>query len=319
MDNLQEKIYSKMPFEARVLYNILNNKGFKTFVVGGALRDLFIGDIHSESVKISDWDFATFATAEEIKDLFNKPLKVKNDMGRIVNLSGSTDLLIPSLGTTSVKIGRRRFEVTPIKDNDIIQDLMRRDFTINSLAFSGDGLISSYELCGRNVDIIEDLSDRKLCFNINPFTYTEDNPISIVRALRFANKYNLSIDEDTLDVFRYNGKLIRNINKGKLYMNFEKLMMLNNFYKPEYIVDSNLFSSVCPSWNEEYSKNLLVLMEESISRSSDIKGRLKFIYNEILNKDELIELYKSFGVKKEFIESLILRTSFESIECEDDR
>lgn len=313
MNDLQEKIYSKMPFEARVLYNILNNKGFKTYVVGGALRDLFIGDIHKEDVRISDWDFATFATAEEIKKLFNKSLRVKNDMGRIVNLIGSTELLIPSLGTTSVKIGRKRFEVTPIKDDSIIQDLMKRDFTINSLAFSEDEFICSYQLCGRNVDIIEDLTDRKLCFNINPFTYTEENPVAILRALRFANKYNLFIDEDTMGVLKYNAKLLRNINKGKLYMNFEKLIMLKNFYKAEYIIESNLFSSVYPFWNEEYTKELLELMKKSVD-SNDVKDRLKFVYSEFSNKDELVELYKSFGVKKDFIESLIIRESFELID-----
>lgn len=301
MDNIKEIIDDAMPFEAKVVMNILKNKGHLTYIVGGSLRDCILSKIYNCKLEVSDWDYASCVKPEELKLYFDKLLRVKKGCST-VSLKGRTELLIPSLGTTSVKIGKGKFEITPVKDIDIYEDLAKRDFTINSMAYNEDiGLIYEYEVNGQSINVLSDIERKIIRCNINPYEYVESNPVAVIRGLRFANKFGFDIEEETLNAFKNKAILLRDINKGKLYVNFEKIVMLNELKKNYYIKELNLLESICDVWNKELDDEFIKLLLESISFGGTIKDRLRYIAKRFSNKDMIIELYKSFGVKKDFL------------------
>lgn len=301
MNNIKEMIDDVMPFEAKVIMNILNNKGHLTYVVGGSLRDCVLSKIYNYELEISDWDYASYVEPEELKLYFDKLLRVKKGYST-VSLKGRTELLIPSLGTTSVKIGKGRFEISPVKDIDIYEDLAKRDFTINSMAYNDKmGLIYEYEVNGQSINVLSDIERKIIRCNINPYEYVESNPVAVIRGLRFANKFGFDIESETLNAFRDKAILLRDINKGKLYVNFEKIVMLDELKKSYYIKELNLLESVCEIWDKEFDDEFIDLLLESIKLGGTIKDRLRYISRRFSNKDMLIELYKAFGVKKDFL------------------
>lgn len=292
-----KNIKDDMPFEARTLMNILNVNKHSVFIVGGAVRDNILNRYYDKKIEINDWDFITTATPEEMSKYFNKTLKIRNEMGRVINVKGSTELLIPTLGTTLVKIGRKSFEVTPIKD-DIIADLKSRDFSINSIAvdYNGDMFFSD------KWEIIRDFESRIIRCNNND--YVSENPISIIRALHFSNKLEFDIDETLLNIFKEECVRLNEINKGKLYMNFEKMILSKNELLVGHLVHIGLFSSICKEWNENFTSDFVLLHWKARDKYDSVKEIVKYIYVNFDEKEILVKLLLSFGMNNEFLELL---------------
>jgi len=125
---------------ARVALGMLKNAGYKAYIVGGCVRDMLLGDVPS------DWDITTDATPEEISCVFEGYRQI--EIGR-------------QHGTISVFIGDEQYEITTFRaDGDysdgrrpdevfytksLEEDLKRRDFTINALAFNfEEGLVDHF-------------------------------------------------------------------------------------------------------------------------------------------------------------------------------
>lgn len=312
MDNVKGICNDIIPKNAMAIHNVLNNKGYDTYFVGGALRDYYINELLDGNFKIKDWDIVTTARYDVMQSLFNKILRL-NENGRIVSKIGKTDLLIPKLETTGISINKQLFEVTPMNSfdgdeicftNNIIEDLSKRDFTINTIAYSPKlGLISSFKTSeGVQVSAIEDIKNKVIKSTYNADLAFKRNRFNMIRAIIFANKYGFTIEEYTLKALKDNIASVNEINKGKLAVGFEKLMMCNFTNSVIYLKDTGILNALCEEWDDTYSDeiiNLLVQLNE-LDKSTYI-DRLKFIYNNFSNKELIIKLYKSFGVNKDVI------------------
>ncbi len=154
----------------------LTRDGYQAFLVGGAIRDSLLG------FQVKDWDVATSATPEIIRDLF--PTITSFHLKH---------------GTITLVIEGRHFEVTTFRGPEggigsgIEEDLAHRDFTINAMA---------YDLIGGTIidpfGGAEDIRRKVVRAVLNPIERFQEDPLRMMRAIRFSQELRYSIDPETL-------------------------------------------------------------------------------------------------------------------------
>jgi tRNA nucleotidyltransferase (CCA-adding enzyme) len=167
---------NRIPTAALDIARRLRRDGFQAFLVGGAIRDFLLG------FQAKDWDVATNATPEIIRDLFP-----------------TTTSFHLKHGTITLVIEGRHYEVTNFHGpgggigSSIEQDLAHRDFTINAMA---------YDLTdGRIIDPFggaEDIRRKVVRAVLDPAERFQEDPLRMMRAIRFSQELRYSIDPETL-------------------------------------------------------------------------------------------------------------------------
>lgn len=179
---------------AKEILQELQSHGFDAYVVGGCVRDSLLGKTPS------DWDITTSATPEEVMQIF----KDANPTG----LKHGTVTVNHDYEVTTFRIdgnysdGRHPDQV--VFSQDIGQDLARRDFTINAMAYDGTTLLDPF---GGEIDLQEGILQ---CVGRSRERFREDG-LRIMRALRFASVYDLSIEFDTSCAIHECKDLLRSI------------------------------------------------------------------------------------------------------------
>ena len=194
----------------------------ETYLVGGAVRDHLI----DRNRKNCDYDFVTLGCemtlASEIKNKLNKNLKIS----RFKNF-GTAHLNFNEINIEIVKARKESYHFLSrnpnVKPGTLLDDLKRRDFTINSLAVSlndknfGD-LIDPFR--GLN-----DLENRIIKTPKNPEITISDDPLRILRGVRFASGLNFEIDSSLLKSMIKNCERIKIISKERIVDEINKILM----------------------------------------------------------------------------------------------
>ena len=201
----------RLPDKVNNIIEILTAAGFEAYAVGGCVRDSILGR------KPNDWDITTSATPEETKRLFNRTV----DTGI-------------RHGTVTVMLGREGFEVTTYRiDGDyedgrhpkevtftacLEEDLKRRDFTINAMAYNEQsGLVDIYDGM-RDIEqgIIRCVGDARERF-------TED-ALRMLRAVRFSAQLGYQVEEETKGAIRKMAPNLRLISAERIQAELIKLV-----------------------------------------------------------------------------------------------
>lgn len=308
----EKDIVDCIPIEGMIIHNILNNKGFDTYFVGGALRDIFINNVYGTTLKSKDWDLTTQSRYNDMVKLFNKMLRV-NESGRIVSKNSSARLLIESMETTGINIGGKMYEVTPMNKynengeieftNNIEDDLSKRDFTINTIAYSKKhGLITSFNTKeGGYVDAVRDITLGIIRSTYSPNEAFGRNYYNIMRAIIFANRFGFNIEEETFRAMKDNMQNMANVNKGKLSIGFESLINNINIVRIDYLRTTGLLDVLCDEWGDADSRKLVTLLRELSVTDFDYIQKLRYIYYGFGDSNKIEELYRNFGVNKDII------------------
>ncbi len=197
-----------IPGEVSQVTKTLENAGFQSFLVGGCVRDLIIGNTPK------DWDITTNAKPEEIIKLFPKTV-YENSFGTVAVIH-----------ETSEDETTRVVEVTPFRlegeytdnrhpdevvfSNSIEDDLKRRDFTINSLALDSKGqIIDLYK--GQ-----EDIKDRVIRAVGNANERFQEDALRMLRAVRFAVQLDFIIEKETELAIVKNSQLIKHVSPERI-------------------------------------------------------------------------------------------------------
>ena len=209
----------KIPFRVEKIINALEEKGFEAYAVGGCIRDSIIGRLPS------DWDIATSALPEEVSLCFNKTY--------------ATGILH---GTITVIIEEQAFEVTTFRTEEgysdfrrpdkvnfvrsLEEDLKRRDFTINAMAYNPTkGLIDLFDGAKDiKAGIIRSVGDPKERFS--------EDALRLLRAVRFAARLGFEIENITAEGIEACAKLITKISKERIREELTGILMSEN---PDYI------------------------------------------------------------------------------------
>jgi poly(A) polymerase len=196
----------------KVLYT-LKDHGFKSYLVGGVVRDLIL----EKTPK--DFDVATNAYPEKIKKLF-KHCYIVGKRFPLVHVCFNKNV-VEVATFRSKHYGQHSKEGMILRDNvygNIEQDASRRDFTINALYYN----IVDYSVIDY-VGGLKDLHSGQIRLIGDPVTRYREDPVRMLRAIRFAAKLGFNIHPDTEKPIYELGNLLLNISSARLYEEYVKL------------------------------------------------------------------------------------------------
>lgn len=203
-----------------VLYR-LHDAGYQAFLVGGCVRDLLL----EQTPK--DFDVVTDANPEQIRKLFRN-CRLIGRRFRLVHVYFGHDIVEVATFRGIPTEGSRRYSKSEqsgmvIRDNvfgTIEEDALRRDFTVNALYYNiADFSIYDY------ANGMDDIQSRTLRLIGNPSLRYEEDPVRMLRAIRFAIKLNFTIEKESSDAITAQRKLLANVPSARLFEEILKLFL----------------------------------------------------------------------------------------------
>lgn len=211
---LHKDILFEIPSDAAYILDLLEQHGFEAFVVGGCVRDSVINRIPQ------DWDIASSATPQEVKELFSKTIDTGLKHGTVTVMLNSVAYEITTFRIEGKYINNRQPEAVEFTDS-IEADLSRRDFTINAMAYSpAKGLIDPFG----GLDDIEAKQIKAVGIAEHRF---EEDALRILRAIRFSAQLGYNIEENTLQAIKKHCGLLNNISGERIRDELNKILLAN--------------------------------------------------------------------------------------------
>lgn len=218
-------IEMRVPADAEQIIEKLNEHGFEAYVVGGCVRDSLLGK------EPEDWDITTSAKPGEVKAIFSRTI----DTGI-------------QHGTVTVMLNRQGYEVTTYRvdgeyedgrhpksvdfTTSLLEDLKRRDFTINAMAYNGrEGLVDAF-------GGMEDLENRVIrCVGSAVNRFTED-ALRILRAVRFSAQLDFRIEDETYEAISLIAPNLEKVSKERIATELTKLLLSGHPEKMKRVSDT---------------------------------------------------------------------------------
>ncbi|WP_286905623.1 CCA tRNA nucleotidyltransferase [Clostridium sp. UBA1652] len=213
------------PKDVQYVIDTLTKNNYEAFLVGGCVRDILLGS------KPKDYDITTDALPEQVMSLFSKTVPTGLKHGTVTVLINDTPYEVTTYRIDGDYKDNRRPEdvqfVSSLKD-----DLSRRDFTINALAYNNkDGLQDFFngtaDLSSRLIKAVGDADKR---FN--------EDALRMLRAIRFSCQLNFNIELKTLKAIEKNSSLILNISSERIRDELCKILTSPNPAKGFRILNS---------------------------------------------------------------------------------
>lgn len=202
-----------LPKNVEFIIDRLNKHGYRADVVGGAIRDLYIGR------EAGDYDITTAASPDKIKEIFSDVRTIDTGIKH---------------GTVTIHLDGENFEVTTYRrdgeykdarhpesvefTSELSEDLSRRDFTVNAICYNPkDGFTDLFGGCDDvRARVIRAVGDAEVRFS--------EDALRILRALRFASVLDFSIEKDTADAVHRTRELLRKVSRERIYTEWYKLV-----------------------------------------------------------------------------------------------
>jgi len=220
-DNIKNSPISK---EITETVQTLEKAGFQAFLVGGCVRDLFLGRIPK------DWDVTTNAKPEEIQKLFVKTV-YENTFGTVAVVNEQTDnetLKIIEVTPYRTEIGySHRRHPDQVTFSDKIEDHLKRcDFTVNAIAvsLSGDAVKDIIDLFNGFADI----KDKIIRTVGKPDDRFNEDALRMMRAIRLSVELGFEIEKETFKSIQSHSKLIKDISIERIRYEFSKILLSPN-------------------------------------------------------------------------------------------
>ena len=254
----------------------IEKSGFSAYIVGGFVRDYIMGR------NSADVDIATNATPKQLREIFPNSSIAKEAYGSITVVLKKVRFEITTFRRELTYYNNRKpIEIEYI--DDLLEDLKRRDFTINSMAYNEkEGLV---DLFGGQKDL-----DKKIIKTVgNPYDRFNEDGLRMVRAIRFSSKLDFDMEEETLLAIYDNAKIIENISLERITDEFTKIILSNKIENLIYLFKTKLLNYL------------------NISEEND-EEKINKLYEEIkiINKMEM-DITKRLVVLDYFIEKLEIK------------
>ena len=214
MITLYKNITFEIPRDADYILKLLEQHGFEAFVVGGCVRDSIIGR------SPQDWDIATSATPQEVKNIFPSTIDTGLKHGTVTVLINGHAYEITTYRIEGKYINNRKPEAVEFT-NSLEADLSRRDFTINAIAYNpAKGLVDPF-------GGIDDIKGKQIKAVGNAEHRFEEDALRILRAVRFSAQLGYSIEMNTLEGIRKHCWLLNNISGERIRDELNKTLLAN--------------------------------------------------------------------------------------------
>ncbi|MEX6494268.1 CCA tRNA nucleotidyltransferase [Fusobacterium animalis] len=277
---------------SEVEIKILNklNKCGKGYIVGGAIRDILLG------LKPKDVDFATNLSYETLKTLFSE--YTPKETGK-------------SFGVLRIRVNNVDYEIAKFREDiygkeekvsfvdDIKNDLARRDFTINAMAYNQkEGIIDLYN--GQ-----KDIENRIINFVGNAEERIIEDPLRVLRAFRFMSRLNFSLSENTIEAIKNQKFLLKNIPEERITMEFSKLLLGDNIKNTLTLMkDTGVLELIISEFKATYDFNQcnphhnLDLFNHIINVVSKVPADLELRYSALLHDmaKPIVQIFDEEGI-----------------------
>lgn len=201
----------KMPENAKLILDTIHKAGFEAYIVGGCVRDAVLGK------EPSDWDITTNALPGDVKKLFRRTIDTGIEHGTVTVMLGKEGYEVTTYRIDGkYEDSRHPSEVTFTRD--LVEDMRRRDFTINAMAYNDEeGLVDHF-------GGIDDLEKKIIrCVGSPVERFTED-ALRIMRAVRFAAQLDYEIEEETRIAIKELSPNLRKISAERIQTELVKLI-----------------------------------------------------------------------------------------------
>ena len=311
----------KLNHNIEFILNLLKEEG-QGYIVGGFVRDIFLG------LNPKDCDFVTDIEYERLKEIFKK-FKPK-EMGK-------------HFGIIQIKIGGTPYEIAKMREDigipldrkvqkveftkNIYDDLKRRDFTINAIAYDGEKFYF-----GENSK--EDIENKVLRFVGDCTQRIKEDPLRILRYFRFLATKDLKYFLETIDEIKKSKNLIQNLSAERIRDEFSKIITGKNAYKVLKLMSENkILEEIIPEWSKTIGfdqKNIhhIYTVDEHILKSLELTSRdliirLAVLFHDIgkprcytFGEDGQGHFYKHEKYSVEIAEKLMLNLKFSKLDTE---
>ena len=208
----------QIPTYAKHAMDLLENAGFECYAVGGCVRDSLLGK------EPNDWDITTIALPEETKKVFTgyKVIETGIKHGTITVLVDDEPLEITTYRIDGEYLDNRHPNGVTFTRN-LREDLARRDFTINAMAICLNS--KNYGAVLDPFNGQKDLEQMIIRTPLNPDITFSDDPLRMMRCIRFATQLEFYIEQDTYDAISRNAERLDIISKERIVQELDKIMM----------------------------------------------------------------------------------------------
>lgn len=205
-------MYIRVPDGVKQILIALKKNNFSAFCVGGCVRDSLLG------ITPYDWDICTSALPQQIKHLFPKTIDTGLKHGTVSVFANDAFYEVTTFRLDGEYKDNRRPEKV-LFTSSIEEDLSRRDFTINAMAYNEiDGLIDPF-------GGMEDLKNGLIRCVGNPDVRFCEDSLRILRAVRFAAQKKFQIEEQTLSSIQKNAHLVQNLSSERIIAEITKILL----------------------------------------------------------------------------------------------
>ena len=236
------------PSTVRGIAKRLEDAGYETWCVGGAVRDALLGHPHL------DWDLATAASPQDVRKLFKRTVPVGIEFGTIGVLDEDNVMHEVTTFRRDVKTDGRHAVVEFGASLD--DDLARRDYTINAIAYSPskdeirDPYKGQQDLEGKLIRAVGDARERM-----------REDRLRALRAIRFASRFGFDIERDTWDAIVESAPELSRLSAERVRQEIEKTMDQVKFPSKAFAMwrDTGAFATLIPSLAQVTDRQLLPL------------------------------------------------------------
>ena len=225
-----------LPENVRYIIEKLEEAGYEGYAVGGCVRDTLL------KREPDDWDITTSAKPLEVKALFPKTFDTGIQHGTITVLMGKEPYEVTTYRIDGeYEDSRHPKEV--IFTGNLVEDLKRRDFTINAMAYNPKvGLVDEFD--GK-----KDLEEKIIRCVGNPMERFTEDALRMMRAVRFSAQLGYEIEEKTLESIQKLAPTLKNISAERICVELVKLLTSDNpdFLRKAY--ETGITAQVLPEFD----------------------------------------------------------------------
>lgn len=225
-----------MPDKVAFIIDTLYDAGYEAYAVGGCVRDSLLGK------EPKDWDITTSASPYQVKDLFHRTFDTGIEHGTVTVLLDKDAFEVTTYRIDGKYSDARHPSEVKFTPN-LSEDLLRRDFTINAMAYNyKTGLVDMF-------NGLQDLDDKVIRAVGDPIKRFDEDALRIMRAIRFAAVLGFTIEEETLYAMKEIAPKLKLISAERVKV--ELFKMINGHY-PEMLhvaYQNQITQMIFPEWD----------------------------------------------------------------------
>ena len=272
----------ELPVDVKTIIETLEANGYEAFAVGGCVRDTLLLRVPG------DWDITTSAKPEEVKTLFSHTIDTGIQHGTVTVMKNHVGYEVTTYRIDGeYEDARHPKEV--IFTANLVEDLKRRDFTINAMAYNNRaGIVDEF-------DGIKDLEEKVIRCVGEPRERFSEDALRMLRAVRFAAQLGFSIDEKTKEAIKELAPTLAKVSKERIAVELIKILVsdhpeeirtayelgLTSVFMPEFDIAMQTIGmhSIVAMRHVQAEKRIrlsMLLHELGADKAKEILKRLKF-------------------------------------------